>query len=96
MAVKKIAHNDQLLRFKVLHLGSKPLNIFFKNCLRYSNAVLAKVSRLAKVQIRKDECFFFFPKNTPAGRKQKAVVEDRVLYKIHRAKISDTGSLILD
>ncbi len=52
MTVKKIAHNDQLFGFKILHLGSKPLYIFFKNSLRHCNAVFAVTPPAAAGRVR--------------------------------------------
>lgn len=74
MTVKKITHNDEFFCFKILYLGSKPLHVFFKNGLRYGNAVLAEMACFAKMQVGEDQCFFFFPENTAACREQETVV----------------------
>ena len=63
-AVKKVTYDDQLLWHKKLYLRNEALKVFFKNCLRNGNTAFSEMPALAKVQVRKNECFFFFPKKT--------------------------------
>src|SRR6476620_4727441 len=51
MAVKKIAHNDQLCRFEILKELNQPLKVFTVNALGYRDARLPEMSRLAKMKI---------------------------------------------
>ena len=64
MTMKHVADNDQLFRVINLYLCNQPLHIFFKDRLRNGDACFTKMPGLAKMEIRKDKDFFFFPKNT--------------------------------
>ena len=67
-AVKKIAHYQYGLRFKILYLRQQPLKVFFKDRLRYPNTTLPEVPCFAKVQVRQDEYLFLFPENATPCR----------------------------
>ena len=50
------------------------MQIFFKNCLRYTNPCFAKVPAFAQMNIRYNQPLFFFPKNTTLRRKPECLI----------------------
>jgi hypothetical protein len=46
---------------KVLHLLHQPMEIFFVYILWNGNAGFPEMTGFPKVQVRNNQCFFFFP-----------------------------------
>jgi hypothetical protein len=57
----------------------QPLQIFFVHCLRNGYASFSEMTCFPEMQIRNYQCFFFFPKNSAAGRQPKVVSVNLVL-----------------
>jgi len=72
-AVKQVAGNQQLCRFEQLYLRKQSQEVFLIYMLRNRNAGFSKMAGLAKMKIRSDQRFFFFPKQTTLGRKPEMI-----------------------
>jgi hypothetical protein len=66
-AMEEIAYYNELPWLKVLQLLDQALQVFFVNSLWNGDAIFPEMSCFTKMQIRQDQCFFFFPENTPVG-----------------------------
>jgi hypothetical protein len=74
MTVKKVAHHNQLPGLKILDLVYQALEVFFVHGLWYRNTRFAKMTRFTKMQVRHQQRFFFFPKNTSVSRQPKLLL----------------------
>jgi hypothetical protein len=76
MTMEKVADHNKLLWFEMMQQVYQALQIFFINGLRNSNTRLAKVARLAKMQVGNDQRFLLFPKDGTLGREPEVLIVD--------------------
>ena len=72
--MKKIADYQQANRVEIPDLCKQSLQVFFKCCLWYANAVFPEMPGFADMKIRQQQYLFFFPKQRTAACKQEMVV----------------------
>jgi len=69
MAVKHIAHYDELAGLEVLQLAYEALEVFFVYRLRHRDARFPEMACFAKMQIGYDKGLFLFPEYHALRRK---------------------------
>lgn len=76
VAMKHIAHGNDLPRLKILQQGGEALQVVLVDLLRNRNAGFSKMPCFAKVKIGHDERLFLLPINGPFGGKPKRLVQE--------------------
>ena len=61
--MEKIAYDDEFFRFEKLYLAEEPVQVIAVHFARNGNPALPEMTGFAQVQVRQDQCFFFFPEN---------------------------------